>query len=231
MSKPESQALQATGTEPKAKPVIGRPSLFSESLAAFICGEVAGGKTLSAICRTPGLPVPATVHRWRRENSSFSADYALARIDQAHSWGDECIAIADDSTMDTVTKTDPKGRTYEAVDHENIQRDRLRVDTRRFMMSKGAPLIYGEKVQHEHGGEIGHTHTVQLSDRERMRRLATFMLEDQAAGVTIEGEAVHMSIPETPATTGLQPVNHASMSPADIVQGVTMSPPLDDHEQ
>ena len=196
MPKPESHTLQAMDTQENTKHAGGRPTLFSEALAAHICGELATGETLTKICRTPGLPVPATVHRWKRENPQFSADYARARVDQMEAWSDEIITISDDSSMDTVTKRDPKGREFEAIDHENIQRSRLMVDTRKWIMAKIAPR-YADKVAHEHSGEV--VHTVELSDRERMRRLATFLLQDQraeandsaiVAGVTIEHDSV-----------------------------------------
>ena len=212
MSKPESHTLQAMDTQKNAKGPAGRPTMFSDSLAAFICGEIASGKTLTAICKTPGLPVAATVNRWRRENSQFSADYATARIDQMDSFGDEIIDISDDSSMDTVTKRDPKGREFEAIDHENIQRSRLMVDTRKWLMSKIGP-VYADKVDHKHSGEV--VHTVELSDRERMRRLATFMLQDQRAEAAGPAIIEHRSTSASPATIETQPETvQASAPPA-----------------
>jgi hypothetical protein len=123
---------------------------------------------------------------------------------------DDILEISDDSTMDMVTKTDPKGREFEAVDHENIQRDRLRVDTRKFLMSKVARHIYGDKVEHEHSGEVAHT--IELSDRERMRRLASFMLEDQRNGVTIEGQLAAAGVKVSPPIrVGKGPPNAADI--------------------
>ena len=203
--------MQASDTPEAEGAKTGRPTMYSNTLAALICGRIANGETLTAICKTAGLPVPGTVHRWRRENSQFSADYALAREDQMDTWGDDIVAISDDSTLDTVTVTDKKGREHEVVDHENIQRDRLRVDTRKFLMAKLAPR-YADKVAHDHSGEV--VHRVELSDRERMRRLASFMLQDRiAAGqpAIIEGQAVAIDQP-------------ASQSPADIVAGVATAP-------
>jgi len=51
-------------------------------------------------------------------------------------------------------------------------------------MSKLAPRKYGDRVEHEHLGEVTVTH--ELSDRERMRRMALFLLEDQESGTVIE---------------------------------------------
>ena len=213
MSTPESETLQAIDALPVEKHAGGRPSTFTEAIGALICTRIAGGETLSAICKTPGLPATQTIYQWRRKNSQFDADYRVARVDQMESWADEILEIADDSTFDTVTKTGKNGATYEAVDHENIQRDRLRVDVRKFIMAKIAPRIYGDKLQHEHSGEIHQRHTVELSDRERMRRLATFMLEDRANQV-IEGELAEPSgHEESQASTESQPDTVQASSP------------------
>lgn len=208
MSKPESHVLQATDTPGTETKTAGRPSMFSPELADLICARLAGGETLSRICQTVGMPARQTVLRWRRDNPTFSAEYSLARVDAMECMADEILDISDDSTLDMVTKRDPKGREFEAVDHENIQRDRLRVDTRKFLMSKVARHIYGDKVEHEHSGAVAHT--VELSDRERMRRLASFMLEDQRNGVTIEGQLAGVKL-SPPNQVGNAPPSAASI--------------------
>ena len=141
------------------------------------------------------MPTRQTVWSWRTKFPAFDDLYVRARRAQAEHWADEIIDIADDSSLDTVTKRDPKGREFEAVDHENIQRSRLMVDTRKFLMSKVSPQ-YADRTEHHHTGEVAHR--VDLSDRERMRRLATFMLEDRASGVTIEGQAEPAGVNSSP---------------------------------
>ena len=42
----------------------GRPSLYTEVLAAQICRRLAEGETLRAICRDPGMPAISTVMGW-----------------------------------------------------------------------------------------------------------------------------------------------------------------------
>jgi len=61
------------------------------------------------------------------------------------------------------------------------------VDTRKWLMSKLKPGKYGDHVEIQHSGEVEHRHSI--SDREKVRRLAYFLLEDQAAGQIIDGEA------------------------------------------
>jgi len=128
--------------------------------------------------------------------------YTRAREVQQDVWADECISIADDGTTDYVTKVGRNGHEYEAVDQEHIQRSRLRVDTRLRIMAVVAPHVYGPKVEHQHDGEVTHKVDITgLPEREKMRRMALFMLEDQAAGETIDGEAepIHASPPTQPA--------------------------------
>ncbi len=50
-----------TSATPKKK---GRPSLYTEALAAKICRRLAEGESLRAICRDKAMPDEATVPRW-----------------------------------------------------------------------------------------------------------------------------------------------------------------------
>ncbi len=213
MTKPESETLQAIDIEGEYKDLGGRPSDYSPEMGELICAKIASGKTLSEICRKQGMPARQTVLRWRREHSGFDTEYTRARVDQMENWGDDCVEIADDDTLDTLDSVDKQGNSIQVPNHANVQRDRLRIDTRKFMMSKIARHIYGERVEHEHSGEIHQRHTVELSDRERMRRLATFMLEDRAAGPVIEGELVDGVPVEMPVSIEPQPDNLQASSP------------------
>jgi hypothetical protein len=58
-------------------------------------------------------------------------------------WAHEIIEIADDSSGDFIINE----RGERAVDHENINRARLKVDARRWLLSKILPKRYGDRVQ------------------------------------------------------------------------------------
>ena len=147
---------------------------------------MACGETLTAICKDQDMPAYGTVWRWRQENPAFRESYARAREAQMERWADEIVEISDDTTQDMVLKEGRNGSTYLAPDQEHIQRSRLRVDTRKFLMAKIAPALYGERVQVDGQVDHHHTHAVgDLPDRERMRRLATFLAE----APVIEGQA------------------------------------------
>src|SRR5260370_1722018 len=75
----------------------------------------------------------------------FRDQYARAREEQADKLFREIIEIADDASGDYVTTSDGK----RIVDHENIQRSRLRVDARTWAAARLAPKKYGDHISHD----------------------------------------------------------------------------------
>ncbi len=130
-----------TKAKPKKK---GRPSLYTEALAAGICRRLAEGETLRSVCRDKAMPDKATILRWLadKKKADFRAQYAHAREMQADALFDEALVIADDASDDWAEDKDGK----KTLDHENIQRSRLRVDTRKWAAGKLAPKKYGDKL-------------------------------------------------------------------------------------
>lgn len=122
----------------------GRPSKYTPKLASEICNLISQGISLRKICDMEGMPGRGTVLSWLTRESDFRTDfqiqYAQARKAQAYGWADEILDIADDSSGDTYT--DAKGN--EQTDWENVQRSRLRVDTRKWLLSKLLPKEYGD---------------------------------------------------------------------------------------
>lgn len=129
----------------------GRPTAFSAEIAAAICDRIAEGRSLRAVCRDTGMPPESTVRSWAIDDrEGFFAQYARARLIQAHAMFDEILEIADDGTNDTYTTEDGEGINYDV-----IQRSRLRVDSRKWYLSKALPKVYGDQVLHEHAGPDG----------------------------------------------------------------------------
>lgn len=133
------------------------------------------------------MPARATVYRWLKQNSGFRDQYAQARELLVEHWADEIIDIADDGTTDYVIKTGRNGTEYEAVDQEHIQRSRLRVDTRRWLLSKLNPGQYGDHMEVQHTGQVDHRHNI--TDEEKVRRLALFLLDAKPGSTIIDGDA------------------------------------------
>jgi hypothetical protein len=99
-----------------------------------------------------GLKMPANT---AAPNAEFRDQYARAREIQADYWAEEIIEIADDGTNDYIEKENKDGSTYEAVNSEHINRSRLRVDTRKWLMARQAPKKYGDRLTAEHSGPDG----------------------------------------------------------------------------
>lgn len=128
----------------------GRPSSFTPQVADFICERIAHGESLRRICADDDMPVCSTVFKWLVDRKEFSEQYARAREAQCDAFVEEIIEIADDSKDDTL-----KLESGERANNEWINRSRLRVDTRKWLMSKLAPKKYGERLQNEHTGPDG----------------------------------------------------------------------------
>jgi len=133
-------------TDIETKDQGGRPSIYTDELAATICQRMAEGESLRSICEDVDMPGQRTVFRWLcdGEHEEFWQQYARAREMQAEHFAGEIIEIADSSASDRFT--DDKGKVL--VDHEVVARDRLRVDTRKWLMARMAPKKYGDKLQH-----------------------------------------------------------------------------------
>ncbi len=137
-----------TGAKPKKR---GRPSLYTEPLAAKICRRLAEGESLRTICADKAMPAISTVMGWLFDGNhdGFSEQYARAREAQAEVRADEIVDIADDASGDFTADKDGKL----VANSEHIQRSRLRVDARKWIAAKLLPKRYGEKL--DLGGTVG----------------------------------------------------------------------------
>jgi hypothetical protein len=127
------------------KKVLGRPTIFSQELANKICEAVAtstmGIRKLCAL--NPDFPVVDTIFQWRYKNRSFSEQYDAAKRAQADLMAEEITDIADEGFNDKYINDDGKV----VIDHDVVQRSRLRVDARKWIASKLLPKVYGEKSE------------------------------------------------------------------------------------
>lgn len=131
-------------TEEQKKP-LGRPSSYTQELAAKICSELSEGKSLRTVCAAEDMPSKTTVFNWMQSIPDFLVQYARAKEEAADALVDEMIEIADDGSNDymTITKGDHE---YNVEDREVTSRSKLRVETRKWIASKLKPKRYGEKL-------------------------------------------------------------------------------------
>ena len=124
----------------------GRPSEYTPETAEVICSQLAHGMSLREICRADGMPDKTTVLRWLSSFPEFRTQYEISRQLQAEHMADEILEIADDGSNDWMERQNSDGTTYEVMNSEHVQRSRLRIDSRKWLLSKMLPKKYGDKL-------------------------------------------------------------------------------------
>ena len=146
---------------------------YDQAIADEVCHRIAEGEGLEAICRDPHIPSERQLRSWMAIESIFNQAYTRAREFQMERWADDIVRIADDTSGDTMEVAGKNGAIERVVDQENIQRARLRIETRKWIMSKLAPR-YADKVDVSVDAKI-RVETMsdtELEDRTRARLLA-----------------------------------------------------------
>nr|DAK87047.1 MAG TPA: DNA-binding protein [Caudoviricetes sp.] len=148
-SKPEPSKKSSRKTPKKN----GRPSKYTDKLADNICQMIASGLSVRAICAKKDMVSMQTLFRWLRENDKFREQYVRACEERSYAQAEEIIDIADNATNDYMEKLEGDGYIFNS---ENVQRSRLRIDTRKWLMSKMNPKVYGDKLDMTtNGNDIG----------------------------------------------------------------------------
>ena len=156
-------------------------STYNEDTALELCDRIAEGEALQNLCREPRFPDERTIRRWLAAQSIFRRAYARAREHQMERWADEIVTIADDASGDYVEQANNDGELERVFDPEAVQRARLRIDTRKFLMSKLAPRVYGDKLDLNLSGAV---EVSSLSDAELEARTRARLVE---LGVEVGG--------------------------------------------
>lgn len=134
-------------------PTEGRPTTYTQDIADLVCAELAEGKTLREVCRAEHMPHESTVRKWALEDrEGFYTQYTQAREIGYHGMADELLEVADNGQNDWMERNGENDQGWQ-VNGEHVQRSRIRVDTRKWLLSKALPKIYGDKQTLEHTGE------------------------------------------------------------------------------
>jgi hypothetical protein len=112
--------------------------VFSE-----IIQEIEDGKALRTILKYSGMPSSSTFYIWIEEDEKKSKRYAHACEVRADIIFEDILSIADESENDV--KRDKDGK--EITNKEMVLRSRLRVDARKWYLSKLSPKKYGDKIE------------------------------------------------------------------------------------
>jgi hypothetical protein len=92
------------------------------------------------------------VFRSLAADREFQQQYAQAKEAQMDLMAEEIVEIADDGRNDWVQREAKNGGTYVALNDEAIARSRVRIETRKWLMSKFACRKYGDRIATEVSG-------------------------------------------------------------------------------
>lgn len=115
-----------------------------------ILKDIESGMSLRQSLRQPDRPSSQTFYLWLDEDNNKSKQYARACDDRHELIFDEILDIADENNADA-TIVDGKV----VIDGNIVQRSRLKIDARKWMLGKMNPKKYGDKSEIEHTVKIG----------------------------------------------------------------------------
>lgn len=126
----------------------GRPTIYTDELGVEICKRIAEGESIRSIVKDDKMPSSSTIFRWLLDDEKkiFWEQYEKARNIQAELMFEELLEIADDGQNDWVEKEYKDGSSYVTLNTEHFGRSRLRVDTRKWYLSKVLPKKFGDKL-------------------------------------------------------------------------------------
>ena len=128
----------------------------------------------------------------------FALQYNRARVEQTRAWSDQIVTLADDGAAD-YKETQKRHGTQLVYDRQHVDRVRLRIETRKWIMAKINKAEYGEGAQNADG-------TPALSDqspREMVGQLVHLLAQFEIHLTPEQVIAVQKAVTATDAEAGL----------------------------
>ncbi len=119
-------------------------NMDAQTFDAILSG-IASGESAKACLREHSVN-PGTFWGYLGKDEDAANQYARARVRGLDRMAEEILDIADDNGGDWIE---------DKVNPEVVARARLRVDSRKWLLSKLVPKKYGDKVTQEHTGADG----------------------------------------------------------------------------
>jgi hypothetical protein len=156
--------------KPKARPAARKYD--RELVSDHIIMELSKGRSLANICTVDeGMPNEATFLEWVEDDdpSGLAKRYAHARELGYKLMADEILDLSNktgewvpvqDLDVDGRPLLDADGqpilkKVFMPLNSDVIAHTRLQIDTRKWLLSKMLPKVYGDKVTNEHTGKDG----------------------------------------------------------------------------
>lgn len=120
-----------------------------DNIFEYVCQEIEKGRALRNVLKDENMPSTSTFYQWLDNDEVKAKQYARATEVRADIIFDDILAIADENTNDTSINENG----IEVVNNDVIQRSRLRIDARKWVLSKLNPKKFGDKTDVTSGGE------------------------------------------------------------------------------
>jgi hypothetical protein len=114
-----------------------KPDRDKEAISKDVLNAMRAGMSCFKACEAAGVP-NSTFMRWLDKDAKLAESYAHAREDLIERIASEVLELSD---QDVPSTGDGK------KDWQAIQKHRLQVDSRKWILSKLAPKKYGEKLE------------------------------------------------------------------------------------
>jgi hypothetical protein len=113
---------------------------WNPDIADRILTAISEGDSLATALKREGIN-PRNFAKWLSVKD-YRDRYMDARKIQAEMMAHEILTIADDVSRDRIVESDGRVR----FDMASVNRARLRIDTRKFILAKVLPKIYGDRI-------------------------------------------------------------------------------------
>lgn len=141
--------MTAAKPKPKRKPAAKkttakqrRPKDERPAIVAKVCARLEQGEALYRACVAEGTTNP-TFLRWMAEDAALADKYTRAREIGLHLMAQQIIDISDEQEVEARHQGEEVRLDLSAT---AVARNRLRVDARKWLLSKMLPRVYGEKI-------------------------------------------------------------------------------------
>lgn len=113
-----------------------------EEIFDKVCERIENGEAVRTILKDKDMPDSVTFYKWVDNDKNKLKQYARACEARAEEMFEDILKIVDATEDDVIV--DENGNFI--TNHNIIQRDRLRADARKWMLSKMMPKKYGDKL-------------------------------------------------------------------------------------
>lgn len=113
-----------------------------ENIFNYVCKEIEKGKALRNVLKDDNMPSTSTFYEWLDIYPDKAKQYARATEVRAEAIFDDILSIADQNANDTYVND----QGIEVTNNDVIQRSRLRIDARKWVLAKLNPKKFGEKI-------------------------------------------------------------------------------------